>query len=328
MTRPPTEVVASLSQCDGDFLVLGAGGKMGFHVCRMLQRALLAAGRAPDITVVSRFSKAAAREVFQQHGLPTIAADLSLAEQVKPLPHAANVIYLAGAKFGTTDNPDLLERMNVSMPQLVARHYRDSRIVALSTGCVYSFVDVQSAGANEASPTDPPGDYARSCLGREQAFAAASAEYATPLALVRLNYSIDLRYGVLVDLAQQIVAGQPVDVSTGQVNVIWQADAVAQILRCLPHAASPPLVINVTGTDVLSVRDLAQRLADRLQRPVTFCGRQSATAWLSDSSLACRMFGPPSVSAEQMIKWTAEWISQGGPTLDKPTRFENRDGNY
>jgi nucleoside-diphosphate-sugar epimerase len=328
ISRPTDSVVEAIGHCPGEFAVLGAGGKLGFHVSRMLQRALARCGRDDRISVVSRFAAPERQRLFRESGFHVVAADLSDPDQVDRLPHADHVVFLAGIKFGTDSSPELLERMNVRLPTLVANHYRSARIVALSTGCVYSFVPVGSAGSTEQSETDPPGDYAQSCLGREHAFREGSRRHGTPCVLVRLNYAIDLRYGVLVDIAERILAADPVPLDTGYVNLIWQGDAVAQILRCLTLAQSPPLVINVTGCRVLSVRDLAMRMAAELGRPVTFCGCESPTAWLSDSSLAASRFGRPLVSVEQMIAWTAQWLKNDGPTLGKPTHFENRDGRY
>jgi nucleoside-diphosphate-sugar epimerase len=238
------------------------------------------------------------------------------------------VVFLAGVKFGTSSSPDLLHRMNVSMPELVAQHYRHSRIAALSTGCVYAFTTPQSGGSTEDSSVDPPGAYAQSCLGREQAFIYGSEKYQTPCALVRLNYSVELRYGVLVDIAQRVYAGLPVSVETGYVNVIWQGDAVRQIIRCLPLASSPPLILNVTGCQTLSVRELAEQFGKAFDKPVRTQGTETPTAWLSNNGRAVSHFGKPQTDTDTMIHWIAQWIAQGGPLLDKPTHFENRSGAF
>lgn len=308
---------------------------MGYHVSLMLQRALSACGRDEQVITVSRFgspgpdgSLNAEGRKFQQAGFDVIAADLSQPDQVARLPRVPNVLFLAGVKFGTSNNPDVLHRMNVTMPTLVANHFRDSRIAALSTGCVYSFCTPESGGASETSPVNPPGEYARSCLGREQAFTDASRKQGTPCVLIRLNYSIDLRYGVLVDIAQKVRARIPVDVETGYVNVIWQGDAVKHILRSLPLAESPPLVLNVTGGEILRVRDLAERFGERFGVPVQIAGNEAPTAWLSNPANAHRLFGPPVISTDQMIDWIAEWLEAGGEILDKPTHFEVRSGAY
>ncbi len=328
VTQPPESVVAAISACRGDFVVLGAGGKMGFHVSGMLKRAVELAGCEATVTTISRFSSPATRHRFAQSGFRVVAADISDPQAVARLPLAENVIYLAGVKFGSTSSPDLLERMNVRMPQLVADRYRDSRIVALSTGCVYSFSTPESGGSTEGGETDPPGAYARSCLGRERAFIDGSQTHGTRCALVRLNYSVDLTYGVLVDIAKSVLAGHCVDVDMGYVNVIWQGDAVAHILQCLPRATSPPLILNVTGAETLAVRAIANRFSQLLDCEVSFRGQEAPTAWLSNSSLSRQMFGEPDVSMDEMTSWIADWLQRGGATLDKPTHFQNRDGAY
>lgn len=328
ITRPSEEVLAAIQHCQGDFIVLGAGGKMGFHVSRMLQRGLQQLGRSDRVTTVSRFSSAQGRQPFEESGFNVVAADLSDPRQVADAPLAPNVIYLAGVKFGTSTDDGLLERMNVRMPELVADRYKDSQIVALSTGCVYSFTTPESGGSTETSEVDPPGAYAKSCLARERAFTDGSNRHGTPCVLVRLNYSIDLRYGVLVDIAQQVKSGDAIDLTTGHVNVIWQGDAVAQILRCLPLAACPPTVINVTGPETLAVRDLAEKFASRFGTDAVYTSTESERCWLSNSALATEQFGKPKVGVDQMIEWISDWIDRGGAMLGKPTMFQTRDGNY
>ena len=214
------------------------------------------------------------------------------------------------------------------MPRLIAEQYKDSRIVALSTGCVYDFIDVASGGSTEESPTNPPGDYAISCLGREEAFVDRSTQWGSLSSLIRLNYSNELRYGVLVDIAANVLSGKPVAVDTGYVNVIWQGDAVEHIVRSLEHATCPPFVLNVTGPETLSVRELALAFGERFGRTPQFSGTESQTAWLSNASRSHELFGPPPVSVDTMIDWIADWLQRGGPTLNKPTKFEVRGGDY
>lgn len=326
--HPSPEVVQAVEQCPGPITVLGAGGKMGYHVCRMLQLALTQLGREGDLLAVSRFGSSGAESKFTDVGITTRASDLSDPAQVKKVPATPNVFFLAGIKFGTSARSDLLRRMNEEMPRLVADHFVGSRTVVMSTGCVYSFTDPASGGSTELDPTDPPGEYAQSCLARERAFTTASTRDGTPTVLVRLNYSIDLRYGVLVDLAQQLLHDKPIHLDTGYVNVIWQGDAVQQIIRCLPSGVSPPRVLNVTGPETFAVRDLADRLANRMGKVAQFKGSEAPRCWLNNSKLATEMYGVPKVSIDQMIEWTADWITRGGPTLNKPTHFQNRDGNY
>ena len=308
MSRPPDGVIATLEKTEGDFLVLGAGGKMGLHLCLMLQRGLEALGKSATqrVIAVSRFGSAETRAKFQSHGIETISADLSESGNLAALPDAPNVFFLAGVKFGTSHESGLLEKMNVQMPCAVADRFRESRIVALSTGCVYSFVAPESDGSTEEDATEPVGDYAISCLGREQAFRNAGEQWGTPTALIRLNYAIDLRYGVLVDIAQKVLDGRPVDVSMGYVNVIWQGDALVHTIQALPYASAPPFVLNVTGPGILRVRDLAEKFGERFGKKVMVEGEEQPTAWLNDASKAHEMFG----------------------TLDKPTHFETRDGKY
>ena len=328
ITRPNPAVIEALEQCPGGVTVLGAGGKMGYHVCRMLQRSLAILGREHELVAVSRFGSEATLAKFTQTGISTIAADLSNPEDVAKVPCTPNVFFLAGIKFGTSTRGDLLHRMNVRMPQLVADHFTDSRIVVMSTGCVYSFSDPASGGSKESDPTEPPGDYAKSCLARENAFIAGSKTHGSRCVLIRLNYSIDLRYGVLVDLAKQVHQKVPINVDTGYVNVIWQGDAVQQILRSLPLAKTPPLVLNITGRETHSVRDLAKRIGQRFDCAPTFVGQEADRCWLNNSTQAEKLFGKPATSTDQMIDWIVDWITRGGPTLDKPTHFQNRNGVY
>ncbi|MEZ6058961.1 MAG: NAD(P)-dependent oxidoreductase [Planctomycetaceae bacterium] len=300
---------------------------MGFHLSLMLCRALQELGRRDSVIAVSRFGSAESQADFAAAGCDVRPADLADERQVASLPDVENVFFLAGIKFGSSQNPDSLRQMNVEMPRTVADRFRRSSIVALSTGCVYSFTTPESGGSTESSPTDPPGAYAESCLGREQAFVEAG-RLGTRSSIIRLNYSIDLRYGVLVDIAQAVMAGRPVDLTTGYVNVIWQGDAIAHIVQALPHAAAPPEIFNVTGADVLRVRDLAHAFAVRFGVEAQLTGRESDTAWLNNPAKSHRLFGPPAVSTEQLVDWVADWLKRGSPTLNKPTHFEARDGKY
>lgn len=328
LTRPTPQVLDAIAKCAGDFAVLGASGKMGFHFALMLQRTLRKLGRNDKVLAVARFSSEDTIRPFEQAGIATVRADLSQADDLAALPQVANVLFLAGVKFGTSSSPELLTRMNVEMPRQVAAHFRDSRIVALSTGCVYAFTTPESGGSRETDRTDPPGEYAKSCLGREKAFAEGSAKHGTQTVLIRLNYAVEPRYGVLVDIARKVAAGEPVSVEMGYVNVIWQGDAVAQILQCFAWVDSPPRVINITGREVLRVRDLASQFGQQLGRKVTFTGSEAPTAWLNNSEWACTHLGEPPTSLATMIQCVSRWIQQGGPILGKPTHFENREGAY
>ena len=328
ITAPSDRLIETIRGIPGEFAILGSGGKMGFHISRMLQRCLQALGRNDRIFTVSRFGSGTVRRQFDDAGFSVIAADLSDPDEVSRLPQVDNAVFLAGVKFGTGDDSGLLQKMNVECPQLVADHFRNSRFVALSTGCVYSFTTPESGGSDEDSATDPPGAYARSCLGREAAFQNAADQFGTRSSLVRLNYSIDLRYGVLLDIARNVMLGRPVSVETGYVNVIWQGDAVDHILQSFGLSAAPPAIVNVTGPDVLSVRNLAERFGSEFGKKVQFEGTESDSAWLNNASRSHRIFGLPRVSIDQLVSWTAEWLRAGGDTIDKPTHFEVRSGKY
>ncbi|MEM1295645.1 MAG: NAD(P)-dependent oxidoreductase [Verrucomicrobiota bacterium] len=328
VASPSDSVVTALRDCPGDFSVLGANGKMGFHLCLMLKKALSQLGRDDRVRAVSRFSNLQARREFEAIGCEVVPTDLSDEQEVEGLPDSENIFFLAGVKFGTTSEPALLETTNVLMPKLITNRFRESSFVALSTGCVYSFVRPESGGSREDDEVEPPGAYARSCLGREQAFNAASLEHGTRSALVRLNYAMDLRYGVLVDLALKIVADEPIDLTMGYVNVIWQGDALRQIVQTLTYASNPPFMINVAGAEVLRVRDLALELGKRLGREVRFEGEEAQTALLSNSEKARKLFGEPEMGIQQMMDWVVDWIGRGGELLGKPTHFQTRDGNY
>lgn len=329
-SEPDRAVVDTLSRIDGDLIVAGAGGKMGFHLALMLRRALNELGTGQKVIAISRFGAPGAREPFEAAGIETCPADLCDPSVYADLPDAEAVFFLAGKKFGTSGSPEELKRFNEEMPALVAGRYASSSIVAMSTGCVYPFVSPETGGSIETDEPAPVGEYALSCLGRERAFLEASEAHGTPLALIRLNYSVDLRYGVLVDLAAKIIAGESIDLTMGYFNCLWQGDAIAQTIRSLDHATPAPeaFVLNVTGARILPVREIAESLGEQLNYVVDFVGEESETAWLSNSEKAHRLFGAPRVSEETLLGWVAEWVGLGRPLLGKPTHFEVRDGNY
>ncbi len=328
LSTPSAAVSDVLARTPGPVLVLGAGGKIGLHLSLMLHQALAPFGRAQDLLAVSRFRTLHDTSDFDRHGIATRAADLCDPAALGALPDAPTVFFLAGVKFGTAASPELLQRFNVELPRLVAERFRRARIVAFSTGCVYPFVRPETGGATEETPPAPVGDYAASCLAREVAFTAASRQHGTQVALLRLNYSIEFRYGVLVDIAQKVLAGQPVDVTTGHVNVIWQRDAVDHTIRSLELAGSPAVPVNLTGPAILSVRDLARRCGEIAGVPVTITGREAETAWLNNAAAAHRRFGPPPTSVDDMLHWIIAWLRQGGETWGKPTGFEERSGKF
>lgn len=325
---PTPGVLEVVRRTPGPFLVLGAGGKIGLHLSMMLRHALDQLGRKDRVIAVSRFSTLRDRAVFEPHGIETHACDLGDPASLGGLPDAPTVFFLAGVKFGTATAPNLLHAINVEIPRRVAEKYSRSRIVAYSSGCVYPFVTPASGGAREDTPSAPVGDYAASCVAREQAFTTVGAAHNTPVALIRLNYSIEFRYGLLVDIAQTVLARRPVDVTTGYVNVIWQTDAVAHSIQALELAGTPAVPINITGAEILSVRDVAQRFGAALGVPVEITGTEAETAWLNNAAPSHRRFGPPRTSVDQMIGWIAEWLRHGGETWGKPTGFERRDGRF
>jgi len=329
LSRPDEATVDDLKALDGDFLVLGAGGKMGFSMSRLLRRALDDGGRkSTKVVAVSRFVGGVPDE-FERAGVETIAADLLDDTALAKMPDASNVLFLAGMKFGSSGDLSGTWALNTLLPGLVARRFRHARIVALSTGNVYGLSSIKKGGAVETDPPAPEGEYAQSCLGRERMFGHAAAEYRTQVALIRLNYANDLRYGVIVDVAKKVLDGEPVDVSMGWVNVIWQGDADRAAVRSFRHAEAPPFVVNVSGPETVSVRWLAGRLAELLDRPLPpIVGAEAETAILSNCSKQHGLFGYPSVTLDALVRWTAEWLRRGGRTLGKPTKFQARDGKF
>jgi len=329
MSEPTPGLVADLASVDGDIVVLGVGGKMGPTLARMARRA------APGKRVigVARFSDPAVKAALERHGVQCIACDLLERSALERLPNVAdgvrNMVFMAGHKFGATGNASLTWMMNVGVPAMVAETFREMRIVAFSTACVYPFVPVDGPGADETTPAMPPaGDYANSCVGRERMFEYGSRKHGTPGRMVRLSYAIDMRYGVLYDVASQVHAGLPVDVTMGHADVIWQGDANEQALRLLAHCTTPATPINVTGPRHTSVRWLAAEFGRRFGREPLVTGQEAPTAWLEDTTQAQALFGPPRVPIETMIDWVADWVQRGGPSLGKPTHFSTRDGKY
>ena len=301
---------------------------MGPSLARMAQRGLDEAGSQHRVIAVSRFAGGSARDLLEQAGIRTLAADLLDAAAVRGLPEAGAVVFLAGAKFGSTDAPARTWAVNAWLPGLIAERYTGVRTVVLSSGNVYPLVDTAGRGADERTTPAPIGDYAWSVLARERVFEHFSREHGTPIVSLRLNYAVELRYGVLLDIAQKVWEREPIDLTTGHVNVVWQADANAFALRSLALAASPPDVLNVTGADVLSVRQLAMTLGELLERTPVLIGEEAKTALLSDAARCHDLFGPPSLPTGDVVRMVAEWVKCGGNTLGKPTRYEVRDGKF
>jgi nucleoside-diphosphate-sugar epimerase len=329
LSEPTPALAADLGHVDGDLIVLGVGGKMGPTLARMARRAL--PGRR--VIGVARFSDPATRASLEAHGVECIAADLLDRAALERLPNVGdgvrNVVFMAGHKFGAAGNAALTWMMNVGVPMNVAEVWREARIVSFSTACVYPYVPVDGPGADERVAPDPPaGDYANSCVGRERMFEYGSQKHGTPGRLVRLSYAIDMRYGVLHDVASAVFEQRALDVTMGHANVIWQGDANEQSLRLLAHCTTPATPINVTGPEHTSIRWLARQFGERFGREPKLVGHEAPTAWLEDTRESQRLFGRPRVPLERMIDWTADWVARGGASHGKPTHFETRDGKY
>lgn len=325
ISRPSASLATALADAPGDIVILGAGGKMGPSLTRMARRAT--AGRR--IIAVSRWSNAGAAEDLRRDGVDVVHADLLDPRSVNALPDAPNLVFMAGQKFGTAGNPAATWAMNAAVPAFVAERYASARTVVFSTGNVYALTPAESGGSREDDDPAPIGEYAYSCLARERIFSAAAERHGTPLAVVRLNYAHDLRYGVLTDLAGRIMRGEPIDLRMSHVNVIWQGDANAVALSLLARAtSSPPLIVNVAGPQTLRVADLARALGERLDTTVTFTGTEARDALLSNASRMTGLFPDPVLPVETLLDWVAAWVRDGGRLLGKPTQFEKRDGSF
>ena len=328
LSRPTPEVVDFFKTLDGDLIFLGIAGKIGPSIARMAKRASSEAGFSKRIIGVSRFSNEPEQNQIESFGIETIRGDLLNPEFVKSLPRVKNVIFLAGMKFGAEENLSQTWAMNTYVPALVAEHYKDSRIVAFSTGCVYPLVTVESGGSLETDKPVALGEYAQSCLGRERMFEHGSIKYGTAVSLIRLNYSVEMRYGVLVDIALKVNASERIDLSMGYFNVIWQGDMNAMVLRSLKLCTSPASIFNITGNEILSVKKMALAFGKLFGKTPEFSNEEAPTALLSNAGLSHKLFGLPTISIEQIIKWTAHWISKENRLLNKKTYFEVRDGKY
>jgi nucleoside-diphosphate-sugar epimerase len=328
LSEPTEQAVEALAGLEGDLLILGVSGKMGPTLARMARRALDQAGSRRRVIGAARFGAPGAEDGLRAHGVETVRCDLLDGEALARLPDAACVLVMVGMKFGATGQEARTWAVNAFLPGLVCQRFRRARIVAFSTGNVYGLTPVALGGSRESDALAPVGEYAMSCLGRERLYEHFSRTLDIPMAMLRLNYAVEMRYGVLVDLARRVQATRPIDLRMGQLNAIWQADANAAALCAFAHVASPPRVVNIAGPELLSVRRLAEQFAELLGVGVAFEGSESADALLSNGQLGHRLFGYPRVGAAQLVGWTADWLSRGGETLDKPTHFDVRDGKF
>jgi nucleoside-diphosphate-sugar epimerase len=328
LATPRPALVDDLRRLDGDILVLGAGGKLGPSLVRLALCGVEAAGTGARVIAVSRFGEPGLADALSGAGAEVVTADVADDAQLAALPDAANVVFLIGAKFGTSGSEHATWATNAYLPGRFAQRYRGSRLVALSTGNVYPLVPVTSGGCGEDTAVDPVGEYAMSCLGRERILAHFAERHGTPMALIRLNYAVEMRYGVLVDIAHAVVRGEPVDLTTGFANVVWQGYANEVTLRALRHADVPPFVLNLTGPETVSVRQVAAAVAAELGLPVTFTGTEADTALLSNAQRCHRLFGYPDVTLGELVALTARWVADGLRTHGKPTHFQTRDGRF
>ncbi len=325
LSEPSAALIADLAALDGDILVLGAGGKLGPSLVRL---ALRAAEGKKAIIAVSRFGDKAAADELAAAGAKIVSADITDEAALAALPDAKNVVFLVGSKFGSTGREADTWYTNAYLPGRVAERYKSSRIVALSTGNVYPFTPVGSGGPTEETTPGPVGEYAMSCLGRERVMTAFAQRNATPLAIIRLNYAVEMRYGVLIDIARSVFSQSPVDVTMSAVNVVWQGYANEAVLRSLRHATPDPFILNVAGPETLSVRQLAADFGKILGVEPILTGSEAPTALLSNSGRCVKLFGYPDVPLGQLIEWTAHWVKDGLPLLGKPTGFQKRDGKF
>lgn len=328
LARPSAALLEELARLDGDIMLLGVGGKMGPSLARLAVNAIREAGLDKKVIGVSRFSNEALKQELIEAGVEVIAADLSDDSALRALPDTKNILYMAGNKFGTTGNEHFTWMMNAYLPGRVAERFRDSRIVVFSTGNVYPFTPVSQGGATERTSPNANGEYGQSCLGRERIFEHFSHKNNTPMFIYRLNYAIDLRYGVLLELARSVKEQRPIDLTMGHANVIWQGDANELALRALLRCSSPPNVMNITGPETVSLRWAATEIGRRLGTEPVFTGAEAPEALLSNAAKAAASFGYPQVSLLQMIDWVADWVASGSETWNKPTHFQEREGNY
>jgi nucleoside-diphosphate-sugar epimerase len=328
LTAPSEADLECASRLRGDVLVIGAGGKMGPSLACRIHRAIAGTGRAARVIAASRFSSPGVRARLEAVGIRTVSCDLLDARQVGDLPRCENVFFLAGRKFGTLDRTDLTWMTNTVVPARVAEHLSGSRLVVFSTGNVYALVPATGPPSTEDDPPAPVGEYAQSCLGRERIIEFMSRERGTPTLVLRLNYAVDLRYGTLVDIARRVAAGEPIDLTMGFFNTIWQGDANSYAFRSLELCSTPPAILNVTGPERISVRETAEWFGAAFARPPRFADGEGPAALLSDSSRCRARLGDPAVPLAVLRQWVAHWVRTGGTSLNKPTHFEVVDGRF
>jgi hypothetical protein len=328
MSRPSEADIAAMRELKGDVLILGVGGKMGPTLAKLIRRSAEAAGKQTRVIGVARFSDANMPDTLRADGIEPITCDLLERDQLAKLPEAENVIFMAARKFGTTGAEYLSWAINTELPARVADRYRSSRIVCFSSGNVYPLVPAVQGGATEQTHVGPVGEYAQSVLGRERIFEHASHRWGTKVAFLRLNYAIDLRYGVFVDIARTVFEGRPVDLRMPLVNIIWQGDANSVCMRSIAHCSSPPFFLNLTGPETLSIRWIAEQFAARFSLQASFTGEEAHSALLNNAAKCHRLFGYPAVTPDEMMDWVAGWIASGGRLINKPTHFQTKDGKF
>lgn len=328
MTDPSQALIEDIKQIDGDILILGIGGKMGPTLAKMTKKAIECAGLNKKVIGVSRFSSLDLRNELETNGIETIAIDLLDDDALQSLPNVKNIIYMAGNKFGTVGNEHFTWTINAYLSGRIAEKFKDARIVAFSSGNVYPLTHVAKNSCSEDTPPNPIGEYAQSCLGRERVLTNFSYNNQTDMLIFRLNYAIDMRYGVLLEIAKHVYHNKPIDLTMGSVNVIWQGDANEYAIRALRHCDSPPKVINITGPETISVRWLAKEFGMHFDKQPQFINEEKPTALLNNASQAHKLFGYPKVSLQQMIEMTVEWLNNDGEVSDNPTHFQEREGAF
>ncbi len=328
LSEPTQEVIDFMSRLEGDIMFLGVTGKIGPSMARMVAKACKAAGVKKKIIGVSAYWPDGSLKEIEDMGIEAIQGDLLDHAFLDSLPDVENVFYLVGMKFGAEDNLSMTWAVNTLLPAMVVERFKDSKIVAFSTGCVYELVPVKDGGSLETDMPRPVGEYAQSCLGRERMFEYGSKKNGTKVSLIRLNYAVEMRYGVLIDVAVKVKNEQPVDLSMGYFNVIWQGDANNMIIRSLEQCGSPAEILNITGDELISLRETAEKFGKLFNKKVTFTGMEAETALLNNAAKSYDLFGKPKANSDQMIAWIADWIGKDGETSGKPTKFQVRDGKY